>query len=316
MAGAATGGVSANPQTPRSQLPSGLTGPQFPAMMMGSPTPQATSATMQSPVMNMQGGAVGGGSPNAGMEAQIAAGPSAFGGSSTAPMQTTGVGGMPVDPMQQASMAQQGAFAGTVGAGLTDIGTIAGSDIGQYQNPFTQQVIDANTADIMRGAQMGLDTLGAQAQAARAFGGSRHGVAMSELGRGVAEQIGQQSSQLRQAGFQNAQQMAQADIQNRLSQANLGLGASAQLGNLGQQSFGYGTAIQDQIAQQGAQQQAMQQALIDAAKAQYAGYTGAPAAGLGYVSQALGATNIPVTTTESRQPGLFDYLTLAATAAR
>ena len=102
--------------------------------------------------------------------------------------------------------------------------------------------------------------------------------------------------------------MAQQDIQNRMSQA-------AQLGALGQQSFGYGQAIQSQLSQQGAQQQAIQQALIDAAKAQYAGYTGAPAAGLGYVSQALGATPVPQTQTTSRQPGLFDYLTLAATAA-
>jgi hypothetical protein len=216
--------------------------------------------------------------------------------------------------MQQASMAQQGALAGTVGSGMTSIGTIAGSDIGQYQNPYTQQVVDLTQQDILRGAQMGMDTLGAQAQAARAFGGSRQGVAEAELGRNVLQQLAQSSAQQRQAGFQNAQQMAQSDIQNRLSQANLGLGASAQLGNLGQQSFGYGNAIQGQIAQQGAQQQAMQQALIDAAKGQFAGFTGAPAASLGYVSQALGATPTPVSTTESRQPGLFDYLTLAATA--
>ena len=222
-------------------------------------------------------------------------------------------GGMTANPMQQASLAQQGALAGTVGAGTTDIGTIAGSDIGQYQNPYTQQVIDANTADIMRGATMGMNALDYQAGRAGAFGGSRHGVAMSELGRGVAEQIGQQSSQLRQAGFQQAQQAAQSDIQNRLSQANLGLGAAQQLGVLGQTSFQTGRTIQQDLAQQGAMQQALQQALIDAGKQQYAGYTGAPAAGLGYTVQALGAAPTPVTTTQERQPGLFDYLTLGAT---
>ena len=224
-------------------------------------------------------------------------------------------GGMTANPMEQASLAQQGALAGTVGAGTTDIGTIAGSDIGQYQNPYTQQVIDANTADIMRGATMGMNQLDYQAGRAGAFGGSRHGVAMSELGRGVAEQIGQQSSALRQAGFQQAQQAAQSDIQNRLAQANLGLGASQQLGALGQTSFQTGRTIQQDLAQQGAMQQALQQALIDAGKAQYAGYTGAPATGLGYTVQALGAAPTPVTTTQSRQPGLFDYLTLAATGA-
>jgi len=56
----------------------------------------------------------------------------------------------------------------------------------------------------------------------------------------------------------------------------------------------------------------MMQALIDAAKAQYGGYTGHPAQGLGYVTQALGATGTPTSTTKSKDPGLFDYLTLAS----
>ena len=222
-------------------------------------------------------------------------------------------GGMTANPMQQASLAQQGALAGTVGAGTTNIGTIAGSDIGQYQNPYTQQVIDANTADIMRGATMGMNALDYQAGRAGAFGGSRHGVAMSELGRGVAEQIGQQSAALRQSGFQQAQQAAQSDIQNRLAQANLGLQGAGQLGALGQTSFQTGRTIQQDLAQQGAMQQALQQALIDAGKQQYAGYTAAPAQGLGYTVQALGAAPTPITTTQSKQPGLFDYLTLATT---
>ena len=224
-------------------------------------------------------------------------------------------GGMTANPMQQASLAQQGALAGTVGAGTTNIGTIAGSDIGQYQNPYTEQVIEATQADILRGAQKGINQLDYQAGRAGAFGGSRHGVALGELGTGVAQQLAQTSAAQRQAGFQAAQGMAQQDIQNRLAQANLGLGAAQQLAGLGQQSFGYGTAIADRLAQQGAQQQAMDQALIDAAKAQYAGYTAAPAAGLGFVTQALGATATPTTTTATKQPGLFDYLTLAATAA-
>lgn len=220
------------------------------------------------------------------------------------------MGGQTANPMQQASMAQQGALAGTVAAGTTPIGTIGGTNLAQYQNPYTQDVINAQQADVMRGAQMGLNELGRQASAAGAFGGSRHGVAMSELGRGAAQLMGQQSAQLRQAGFQQAQQAAQQDIQNRLAQAQLGLGAAQQLGGLGAQSFGYGQTIQQNLAQQGAQQQAMQQALIDAAKQQYAGYTGAPASSLGFVTSALGATPVPQTQTTSKQPGLFDYLTL------
>ena len=109
--------------------------------------------------------------------------------------------------------------------------------------------------------------------------------------------------------------MAQSDINNKLAQANLGLGAASQLSGLGQTSFDYGTQIADSLAQQGASEQALVQALIDAAKGQYAGYTGAPEDSLSFVTQALGATATPTTTTQTKQPGLFDYLTLAATAA-
>jgi len=204
-------------------------------------------------------------------------------------------------------------------------GQIATTNLAQYQNPYTQQVIDASAQDVLRNAQLGLNQLSGQAQRAGAFGGSRHGVAMGEIGRGVAQTLGQQSAGLRQAGFQNAQQMAQQDIANRLqsdlanqqaglSGAQFRLGASSQLGNLANLGFGMSNTIQDRMMQQGAMQRAMQQQLIDQAQQRFAQYTGAPASGLGYLNQALGATPTPTTTTTSKQPGLFDYLTLAASS--
>jgi hypothetical protein len=219
-----------------------------------------------------------------------------------------GATGVPVNPMQQASLAQQGALAGTAGAG-----TIAGTNLSPYTNPYESQVIGATQADIMRNAQMAANALDYQAGRAGAFGGSRHGVALGEFGKGVMQNLGSQTAAMRQQGYQNAQEMAQKDIQNRMLQA-------AQLGNLGQQSFGYGQQIQSGLAQQGQAQQALQQAMIDAAKAQYAGYQNAPVSSLGYVSAALGATPVPMSSTQQttggaqRQPGLFDYLTLGATA--
>lgn len=223
------------------------------------------------------------------------------------------MGGVPVNPMQQAAGAQQGALMGTVNAGTTNIGTIGGSNIGAYQNPYTDQVIRANEADILRGAKMGINELDTAATRAGAFGGSRHGVALGEYGRNVAEQLAQSSAGLRQQGFANAQQMAQQDIQNRLSQANLGMQGAAQLGNLGQQSFGYGQNIQQQMAQQGAMQQALNQALIDAAKGQFGAYSQFPAAGLSLMTQALGASPHGETTTSQKQLGMMDYLTAGAT---
>ena len=210
-------------------------------------------------------------------------------------------GGAVSNPFQQASLAQQAALAGTAGAG-----TVAGANLGQYMNPYTRNVLGGLARETGRAMDIGSNQLGTQATQAGAFGGSRHGVAqgtmMGELGRGYQ----QQAANLLQSGYTNAQTMAQQDIQNRMNQA-------AQLANLGQQSFGYGRTLQQDLAQQGANQQAIQQALIDAAKAQYAGYQGAPAQGAGLMAQALGGTPTPQSTTSSSSPGLFDYLTTGAT---
>jgi hypothetical protein len=204
--------------------------------------------------------------------------------------------------------AAQGLYSagGATAAGLGR--PLLGSNIAAYQNPYTDQVIKANEADILRGGQMGLNALDTAAGKAGAFGGSRHGIATGELGRNVMQQLAQSSAGLRQAGFQNAQQAAQFDITQNQA-------AAQQLANIAQQGFGMGQTVQQNLMAQGNQQQALQQALIDAAKGQYAGYTGHPAATLGYVSNALGATPVPQSQTTSKQPGLFDYLTLAATTA-
>ena len=223
--------------------------------------------------------------------------------------------------------------------------TLAGTNLAPYMNPYTQQVIDAQQADVLRGANIGLDQLGAQAQMAKSFGGSRHGIAMSEMGRGVAELMGQQSAGLRQAGYQNAQQAAMQDISNNMQgqqlnqqaglqdisndlQASLAnqaaglqgnqqrLGAAGQLGNISNLGFGMGQTVNRNLSTQGAQQQALQQALFDAAQQQYQGFVNHPAQGLGYLTSALNAApiNTPNTVTQTKTPGLFDYLTLGANA--
>ena len=116
---------------------------------------------------------------------------------------------------------------------------------------------------------------------------------------------GDMAAQQRQANYSQALQAAMADRQARL-------GAASQLGGLGQQAFQTCQTIQQQQAQQGLLQQGIQQALIDAARQQYAGYTGAPSHALQAPLAALGVTPTPQTTTNSMQPGLFNYLQLGA----
>jgi len=237
-------------------------------------------------------------------------------------------GGQPQNINTLAAQGIKGAGMGTAQAmgyqpQQVQAGQLANTSMTPYMNPYTTEVIKANEADILRGANQGLDMLGAQATAANAFGGSRHGVAMGEMGRDVASQLAQSSANLRQQGYTQAQQAAQSDIgtqmqaqlanqQAGLQGAQQRLGASGQMADISNLGFGMGQTVTQNLAQQGAQQQAMQQALIDAAKQNFAGYTGQPQQSIGYVTQALGATPVPQTQTTSKQPGLFDYLTLGA----
>ena len=184
---------------------------------------------------------------------------------------------------------------------------MAGPNIGQFMNPYTSMVTGQTLSDLERQRQMAVNTTGAQATQAGAFGGSRHGVAEALTNEGFARQGAQAFGNLQQQGFNTALGAAQA-------QQGLQLGGAAQLGQLGQQAFGTGQAIQQQQMQQGLMQQGMQQALIDAARGQYAGFTGAPQQALSLPLAALGAAPVPQTTTQSKQPGLFDYLSLGASA--
>ena len=54
--------------------------------------------------------------------------------------------------------------------------------------------------------------------------------------------------------------------------------------------------------------------MFDAAQADFQGFKNHPAAGLGYVSAALGNTPVPESQTTTKKNGLFDYLTAATQA--
>lgn len=190
--------------------------------------------------------------------------------------------------------------------------TIAGTDLTQYTNPYETQVVNQSLQDLDRARQMQANQLGAQATTAGAFGGSRQALMESELGRNYMDQAARTASGLRQAGFQNAQQMAGQDITTGLQGSQNRLNAANQLGSIANLGFGMGMDLNAQAAQQGALEQGINQLILDAAKNQFAGYAGAPAQSLGYMSQALGATPTPTTTTQTKEPGLFDYLTLGA----
>jgi hypothetical protein len=121
-------------------------------------------------------------------------------------------------------------------------------------------------------------------------------------------------NQARQFGSTQNMQAQLANQAAGLSGAQQRLSAGSQLGNLSNLGFGMGQTIQGRMDQQGAMQQALNQQLINAAKGQYAGYTGAPAQSLQYLLQAVGGAPAQQQQTETYDAGLFDYLTLGAKA--
>jgi len=196
------------------------------------------------------------------------------------------------------------------------IGAPTQQELGQYTNPYEDQVVQQSLADLERTRLMTQNTGGAYAGNANAFGGSRHGVADAETNRAYADQVARTTSGLRQTGYDNAQKMARdAQISNQaagLQGSQNRQAAARQLGEASNLGFGMGQKIQDRMDTQGQMQQDAQQKIINAAKAQMEGFTGAPEDSLQYLLKALGAAPNVSSTTEGYTPGLFDYLSLGA----
>ncbi len=117
-----------------------------------------------------------------------------------------------------------GTLAPQARANIRDIeaGSILNANLAAYQDPYTQQVVDAALGDLERSRQLAQQRTSAQAIAANAFGGSRQGVAEAETNRAFADQAARTAAGLRSQGFTQAANLAQADLGRSLQaqQAN------------------------------------------------------------------------------------------------
>lgn len=162
------------------------------------------------------------------------------------------------------------------------------------------------------------------------------GMAQADIANKLRADLANQQANLQArtstAGFQAQNQLANQAAANRAMEFGLGqrqaaqmanqsaglagsqqrLAAGNQLANLSNLGFGMGQQLQGNLAQDGAMKQGINQLLIDAVKNQFNQRSQAPFQGIGLLTQALGASPVPQTSTTSKQPGLFDYLTLGA----
>jgi len=88
-----------------------------------------------------------------------------------------------------------------------------------YMSPYQQDVIDATLTDFDVQSAKGLPALSAQAIGAGAFGGGREGVQRAEYQSASDRNRASLLAQLRQQGFGQAQNLAQADFGRNLTLA-------------------------------------------------------------------------------------------------
>jgi hypothetical protein len=112
----------------------------------------------------------------------------------------------------------------------TSLTPFTGETIAQFQNPYEQQVVEQSMQDIEKQRQLADISERGKATAARAFGGSRQGVAQGMLDEAALRESARTTSGLRQAGYRDASQLAQYARQQALQggQTVLGLGGTRQ----------------------------------------------------------------------------------------
>ena len=99
-------------------------------------------------------------------------------------------------------------------ANIRDVtaGSFLNQNIQDYMNPYTQAVTDQSLSDLERSRQLQQQQTAAQATAARAFGGSRQGVAEAETNRAYGENAARLLAQQNAAAYEAAQRASEADL--------------------------------------------------------------------------------------------------------
>ena len=214
----------------------------------------------------------------------------------------------------------------TQAAQIGNVGSIADANMANYMSPYTDAVIESGLRDLGGAQEMALNQQGAQATAAKAFGGSRQGIAEAETRKAYGQQAADLIARERARAFDQAQRAAQFDItgqqQRAIQQASLdqqtGLANqqaalnAARLRGTGAAGLGSvaGQQMQNQLAGLGAQtaageaQRALQQAGLDAAFQDYLAQQQFPLTQFGVLTGTAGAIPQGYGTTTTRTGGL------------
>lgn len=167
--------------------------------------------------------------------------------------------------------------------------------VGQFMNPFQQQVTQQALQEMRRQGDIARQQQAAQAVGAGAFGGTREGVQRAEMERGLQDIMSQRIFQDAAQNFAQAQQAGMAGFE---SQQQRQLAAGQALGQLGTQQAGIqaqgaqlGLAGAGQLANIGSTfgQQGLSQAQLGQAGTQLLGSLGAQQGQMGLLPSQIAA---------------------------
>ena len=166
---------------------------------------------------------------------------------------------------------------GYIGQGAAGLqGTGAAFDpttTSQFMNPYETQAVQQAMADLQRQGDIQAMQGNAAAVGAGAFGGARSGVQSAEMNRNLLDAQSRTAGNMRMAGYQNAQQAAQAAFEASQGRRMQGAGMLANMGSA------YG-----QLGQSGAQgigNLGINYGNLDTANINQIGALGASTAGIG-----------------------------------
>lgn len=207
-------------------------------------------------------------------------------------------------------------------------GNFLTGDINAYMNPYVENVEKAALGRLEGATRQAVNRIGDQAVSARAFGGSRQGIAegvalgegarsAGELSAGLRSQAFQQAAALQQADQQRALQAALANQQAGLSGAGLNLQASGQLANLAGAAQASRGADVGLLESMGRQRQALSQQQLDEAYARFMEERNYPIENLNLRLAATSSTPYGGTQTQTRTGGASgsNFLSGLGTAA-
>jgi hypothetical protein len=135
-------------------------------------------------------------------------------------------------------------------------------EVQQYMSPYIQNVIDIQTREAQRQADVAEQQLAAQSVGAGGFGGSREAILQAEQQRNLQQQLGDIQAKGLAAAYEDAQRRMAEQRQREL-------GAGAQFGQLGVAAPGQTMKELQGLEAVGAQQQAQQQQALNIAQQEY-----------------------------------------------